>query len=335
LRPQVIVVYNKPEIAAYGASGDEKAVYGVLECVRSVYYALTTLGYPVSRLSLAPPVEKVGDKLSRLNRDSIIFNLFEGFHGQPETESAVAAMMEDLGLKFTGCGSKALLLALNKVNSKELLRAAGIDTPEFQLLTKETMQAFNLNFPSIVKPAAEDASNGITSESVVHDRASLERQVEKICTLYNGKAVVEEYIEGREFNITVFGSEHPEVLPISEIIFTLSSDLPNILTYDAKWVPASPYFKGTKVACPANIDTSIAKMIGEIAVKAYSVLSCTGYARLDLRMREGEYPKVIEVNPNPDISPGTGAARQAKAAGMRYSQFIEKIVSFVCEGAAV
>jgi D-alanine-D-alanine ligase len=334
LRPPIAIIYNKPEIANYGALGDEKAVYGVLECVKSVYRAVTILGYPVSRLSLGPPLEKIPDKLKKL-QGKLIFNLFEGFHGQPATEAAVATMIEECGLTYTGCSSRALMLALDKVKSKELLRESGIETPKFQLLTPETITNFYLSFPCIVKPAYEDASNGIIAESVVKNRQQLIEQVQRICAFYNGKAIVEEYIDGREFNITVLGNNDLEVLPISEIEFSLPEGVPNILTYDAKWVPESSYFLGTKVKCPAVIHSELKKYIEEVSMKAFRVLGCSGYARLDFRMEPGDYPKVIELNPNPDISPGTGAARQAKAAGLRYSQLIEKILFYASESVVV
>jgi D-alanine-D-alanine ligase len=334
LRPSIVIVYNKPGPGTLGSPGEEKSVLGVLACVRAVYKALAKAGYPVSRIGLSPPLDKVREKLAGL-QGNVIFNLFEGFPDDPQSESAVAAILEELHLSFTGCDSTLLSLALDKYNSKKLLWASGIDTPRSQLLNQNTINDFKLQFPCIIKPYAQDASLGITSDSVVRNFDALARQVDTICTQYQGKAIVEEYIDGREFNITVLGNDKPEVLPVSEIVFSLPPDMPAILTYEAKWIPDSVYFHGTKVICPAPIDQSLKDYINETAIKTYIALHCSGYIRLDLRMGSDQIMRVIEVNPNPDISPGTGAARQAKAAGMTYSQFIDKIVSLTLESLAV
>jgi D-alanine-D-alanine ligase len=107
--------------------------------------------------------------------------------------------------------------------------------------------------------------------------------------------------------------------------------MPEILTFSAKWEPRSPYYRGTKVVCPAKITAKENEEILELALAAFRLLGCRGYARVDMRMdREGQL-NVIEVNPNPDISPDAGAARQARAAGMTYNEFIEKIVKLALE----
>ena len=224
-----------------------------------------------------------------------------------------------------------LRLALDKAKVKVILKAAGIPTPDFQLLSPQTLHTFQLNYPCIVKPRAEDASHGITEGSMVSNFASLEKQVRLISESYGGDALVEEFIDGREFNATVLGNSTGIVLPVSEIVYSLPPEMPRILTFAAKWEPDSPYFHGTKVVCPAEIGTHEREHIAETALAAFHLLGCQGYARVDMRMdREGRL-NVLEVNPNPDISPDTGAARQAAAAGMTYTQFIEKIVQLALE----
>jgi D-alanine-D-alanine ligase len=190
---------------------------------------------------------------------------------------------------------------------------------------------FRLDYPCIVKPRCDDASNGISTESVVHDFAALERQVNVICDFYSGNAIIETFITGREFNATVMGNSEFIALPVSEIVYSLPSGLPEILTFDAKWESDSSYFKGTKPVCPAEIEVEEQQHIGETIITVYRLLGCQGYARVDLRLDNEGQLNVIEVNPNPDISPGTGAARQAEAAGMTYTQFIEKIVQLALD----
>jgi D-alanine-D-alanine ligase len=217
-------------------------------------------------------------------------------------------------------------LALDKAKTKSILRDAGIRTPDFQVLNPETVDTFKLDYPCIAKPCCEDASNGLSARSVVYDFPSLKRQVNTVSDHYAGDAIVERFITGREFNATVLGNSTFTVLPVSEIVYSLPHGLPEILTFEAKWEPLSPYFQGTKPVCPAEIEAGEHDRIADTITTVYRLLGCRGYARVDLRLdRDGEL-NIIEVNPNPDISPGTGAARQAAAAGMTYAQFIEKLV---------
>lgn len=327
---RVAIVYNEPVSSRYHSKGEEAAVIGVLNAVDAVYHALLKLGYDVVRVPLALPLEQAREKLNELEVN-LVFNLFEGFCGYPETEAEVPDILSELGIPYTGCTGQALRGALDKVKTKVVLKAEGIDTPNFQLLNPETLSTFQLAYPCIVKPRGEDASHGLTERSVVHDFASLKQQVEHISDLYGGQALVEEFIDGREFNITVLGNSKCTVLPVSEIYYSLPHGIPKILTFAAKWEPDSLYFQGTKIICPAEIEVENQRRITEMGLAVFRLLGCQGYARVDMRLNDESQFAVIEVNPNPDISPGSGAIRQAEAGGMAYTQFVEKIVELALE----
>ncbi len=327
---RVAIIYNEPYPSRYDTTGETKAVLGVLDAVAAVYNSLLELGYDVTRVPLMPPLEQASRKLNSLDAD-LVFNLFEGFCGYPETEALAPEALSELGIPFTGCLGTAIRLALDKAKAKVILKAAGIPTPDFQLLNPQILHMFQLNYPCIVKPRGEDASHGLTSESMVSNFASLEKQVKAISESYGGGALVEEFIDGREFNVTVLGNSRCDVLPVSEIVYSLPSEMPRILTFAAKWETNSLYFQGTRVVCPAAIGMLEQEHIAETALVAFRLLGCQGYARVDMRMDGKGQLNVFEVNPNPDISPGTGAARQAEAAGMTYTQFIEKIVELALE----
>jgi D-alanine-D-alanine ligase len=298
--------------------------------VEAVRASALELGYDVVLLPLVPPFETARQKLAALDA-AVVFNLFEGFCGEPETEALVPEALDELGVPYTGCRTPILRLALDKAKVKVLLQAAGIPTADFQLLNPETLATFRLGFPCIVKPRAEDASHGITADSVVSDYASLERQVRRMAESYRGAALVEQFIGGREFNATVMGNDKCTVLPVSEIVYSLEPGVPRILSFEAKWEEDSVYFKGTKVVCPAEISEAERDYVAGTALAAYLLLGGSGYARVDMREDESGKLNVMEVNPNPDISPGTGAARQALASGMNYSQFVDKIVKLALE----
>jgi len=327
---RVAIIYNEPCPSRYDATGEAKAVLGVLDSVEAVHQALRELGYDVIRVPLTPPLERARRKLNYLDAD-LVFNLFEGFCGYPETEALVPDTLSELGIPFTGCPGAVIRLALDKAKVKDILKDARIPTPDFQLLNPQTLRMFRLNYPCIVKPRGEDASHGLSSDSVASDFTSLEKQVTAISESYGGGALVEEFIDGREFNATVLGNSQGAVLPVSEIIYSLPYEMPRILTFAAKWESDSLYFKDTKVVCPADLKSGEQKHIAGTALKTFRLLGCRGYTRVDMRLDKEEKINVIEVNPNPDISPDSGAVRQAEAAGMTYTRFIEKIVQLSVE----
>ena len=330
MRRRVAVVYNEPHPSRYARNCEEKAVEGVMEAVNAVHQALLELHDDVVLLPLVPPFEEARKKLADLSVD-VVFNLFEGFCGEPQTEALVPEALTELGLTFTGSQADVLRLALDKAKVKVILKSAGIPTPDFQLLNPETLHAFRLGYPCIVKPRGEDASHGINAESVVRDFNSLKRQVTVVSEAYGGSALIEEFVGGREFNATVIGDGQYTVLPVSEIVYTLPPDIPRLLTFAAKWENDSVYYNNTKVHCPAEVTPEEREYIAGTALATFRMIGCGGYTRVDMRMDETGKLNVIELNPNPDISPGTGAARQAEAAGMTYAQFVDMIVNLALE----
>jgi len=327
---RVAIVYNKPSPSRYDAVGEGKEVLSVLHAVSAVHRALLKLGHDSIIVPLEPPLQQARRKLSSLNTD-LVFNLFEGFCGCPETEAMIPEILSDLEIPCTGCPGIMLRLALDKAKVKVLLKAEGILTPDFQLLTPRTLDMFRLNYPCIVKPRGEDASHGISRESVVSTVSSLEKQVAVISNTYSKGAMVEEFIDGREFNATVWDNSRYTTLPVSEIVYSLPVELPRILTFASKWEPDSLYFQGTRAICPAEIEAEVQKCLSDTAMAAYNLLGGQGYARVDMRLNKDGQPIVIEVNPNPDISPESGAVRQVTAAGMSYAQFIDEIIRLALE----
>jgi D-alanine-D-alanine ligase len=279
----IAVIYNEPLPSHYDAHQEAKAVLGVKSCVDAVQQALLRLKYKVTVIPLSQPRERLRKTLDSLDED-IIFNLFEGFPGEPETEALVPRILSEMEKPYTGCPAAVLRSALDKFGVKKSLRATGISTPDFQLLNPQKIHLFRLGFPCIIKPSHEDASHGITMESVVNDFASLQQRVKKIYENYRNQAIVEEFINGREFNVTVIGNSHPEVLPASEIVYTLPAGMPPILTYEAKWEPDSVYYKNTQVVCPAKINARERESIQRTALAAFRLLGCSGYARVDMRI---------------------------------------------------
>jgi D-alanine-D-alanine ligase len=176
----------------------------------------------------------------------------------------------------------------------------------------------------IVKPLHEDGSLGISKESVVFNDEGLSRQIRYVIEKYHQPALVEEYIDGREMNVGLMETNGKVgTLPISEIDYSeFPEGIPKICGYEAKWVPESIEYQKSKPLCPASLEWEMKKRMEHIALKVFKLFGCRDYARVDFRIGQDGKVFVLEVNPNPDISPQSGMTRAIKAQGMTYEEFI-------------
>jgi D-alanine-D-alanine ligase len=245
----------------------------------------------------------------------------------------VPAILELLRIPYTGSPPLTLGLCQNKGFTKYVLRANGIPTPDYQILESFKAWKGGIDFPLIVKPLREDASLGITRKSFVRTNRQLKVQVDYINRRYKQPSLVEKYIDGREINVSIFGYEKPRTLPISEIIFEFKGE-PKIVDFSAKWIEKSKEYKGTKPVCPAKLTPSLDKLIRKTAMKAFRLLNCRDYARVDMRLKDG-VPFVVEVNANPDISLDAGFVRSLKVAGISFKKFIGEIISFAARRSSI
>lgn len=271
----------------------------------------------------------------RAEKPDVIFNLCDtGFRDDYNLEPHVAAMFDILDVPYTGNNYFTLALCQNKARAKDILTFNGILTPKFQVFTAAERKIDpELKYPLIVKPIREDGSVGIRERSVVNNEEQLKEEVDHVINIYKQEALVEEFIDGREFTVSLIGNRRPIVLPIAEIDFTgMPEHLPKIVSYHAKWIKQSIAYKKTNTICPANIDEKMAKLIEEVARKCYKIFGCRGYARIDFRYDDKEKKLyVLEINPNPDISEDVDTAKSATAAGMSYNDLLLKIVEFALE----
>ncbi|PJC25467.1 MAG: D-alanine--D-alanine ligase [Candidatus Tagabacteria bacterium CG_4_9_14_0_2_um_filter_41_11] len=294
----------------------------------AVKNALKEGGFGVKTMGLRRINAKVISRMEENNPD-IIFNLCESLYGESRYEMYATGVFELLKIPYTGSSPFALGLALNKRKSKQILRAAGLPVPSSVLaISGQWFSLSDLESPYIIKPVREDASTGISSKSVAKTKEEVEERVKFIHENYQQPALIEEFIPGREINISITGSEEPRVLAIGEIDFSkMPKGEPNIVSYQAKWNPESPLFGGTEPVYPAKLEEELKAKIEKAAIKAYLEIGCRDYGRIDMRLREDGKFYILEVNTNPDISPDSGFNRAAQAAGMSYSQWICEIAS--------
>lgn len=328
---KVIIIFNDDGHDTYKIDGKLVALDNNLSStVADIEGGLRARGCSTSLLPLRNAAGLEGfTKAVSAAQDAIIFNLCEGAFSKSAYEMNVAALLELYGARFTGSPPLALGLALDKGMAKDILKSRGIPTPEYAVMDRapETLPE-GLKFPLIVKPLREDASVGIDSNAVVSSLEALRNRVEYITKRYSQPVIVEEYIDGREFNIAVLGNgAGKKALPPSEILFVdFPEGKPKICCYEAKWVEESPFFRKTVPSCPADIPEALRAELQAIALQAYGIIGCRDYARVDMRLGRDGRIKVLEVNPNPDISSDAGFARAAKASGLEYPDLVAAIV---------
>ncbi|NWF56402.1 MAG: ATP-grasp domain-containing protein [Syntrophaceae bacterium] len=326
IRRSILILYSLPNPFLPDGSVDIFGPKSVLLRLQAVKEALQTRGYAIKTLRMEKELSPMVGKILRSGAD-LIFNLCEEFHGQTRMEMNVAALLELLYIPFTGSSALVLGLSQDKGKTKFILAHYGIPTPPFVIWPPgEKVSTSRLRKPLFVKPLREDASLGIGNDAIARNSFSLRANVDRIHRLHHQPALVEEYIEGRELNVSILGNEAPQVLPISEIDFsTLPKGLPKICGYAAKWVENSPEFHHTIPLCPASLPLKLEKRVREVALQAYRAMECRDYGRVDIRLSPEGIPYVLEVNANPDISPDAGMTRSAKAAGLAYPEMIGRI----------
>ncbi|HUI29165.1 MAG TPA: ATP-grasp domain-containing protein [Candidatus Acidoferrales bacterium] len=300
----------------------------VVEQVDTVAAVLAEAGYNVSTIITSPDMNQLIDKL-REEKPDLVFNLCESIEGDSFQEMNVAGLYELLRIRYTGSNPLTLGSCLNKVRTKEILTFHKISVPPYRVFNSaDEVARKKIGFPAIAKPIHEDASIGISNSSVVYDRDHLQTLLADMLKKFDQPILVEQFIDGREFNVAIVGNDEVVVLPTSEIDFTtMPQGYQHIVSYEAKWIPDSVEYKSTVPICPAKISRRLEQKIQNTAIKAYQVMGCRDYARVDMRVDKTGNVFVLEVNPNPDLSPSaSGFARSAAALGWSYGRLINNIV---------
>jgi D-alanine-D-alanine ligase len=306
------------------ADPPEDPVLGQLE------EALRERGHEPARVPVDRDVEALVAALRR-EQPELVFNLAESFDGKSALESNVAGLLNLLGLRYTGSSPSGLTVAGDKTLTKKVLSFHSIKTPQFATVYRGAVDwAGDLHFPVIIKPPQEDASLGITSKSVVHDLKGLLETMERMQKEFQQPALVEEYVEGREFYVGVLGNSNVEALPVIELDFSsFPADKPKIASWEAKWgedgAGSGAEYAGTKSIFPTTVKPELIARMQAIAVECFDALRLRDYARIDLRVTEAEEIYVIEVNPNCYLERESEFARAAKEHGLDYPSLIARI----------
>ncbi len=314
----VVLLYNiNPEWT-------EKEKEEVVRQTTELGNALRETGYPLFTVCIQN--DDITSALRDFDPDQyIIFNWCEDIPGVERGEWLVAQKLEELGYTFTGAASAALALAYDKQKVKNLLDQAAIPTPAWRIFNAPDGQDWNI-FPAIVKPQNEHCSAGITPESVVMNQEDLKKRISFILAQYSQPALVEDFIDGREFHVAVWGNEKIAVLPAAEMDFASFGNIRDRLcSYEAKFIPGSQHYEEIKTLLPAPLSLEEKAAMEKVCIDAYRVTGCRDYARMDIRLRDSIL-YVLDVNPNADISSDASMACAAETDGITYAQMGSRIV---------
>jgi D-alanine-D-alanine ligase len=289
------------------------------------------------KVALVEADDKAYNKLLN-NKPQFIFNIAEGI-GSSYREALMPSVFEILKIPYTGSDPLTLNLCLDKARTKEILSFYNIPTPGFQVIDKNSTDKLNFSsFPLIVKPLHEGSSKGIYNSSYVTNQKELKDEVERVISVYNQPAIVEEYLSGREFTVALLGNGNTvKVLPIIEFDFNLLPKGTNkIYSYEAKWVWDTVEHKLSGIhQCPADISDELKTEIENISKRAFKVLNCRDWCRIDVRLDKNDVPNIIELNPLPGIIPNPDAHScfplAARMFGMNYSQLINSVLNIALD----
>lgn len=313
------VLYNLKK-GLQGRTEDCEAEYDSIETVHAIQAALTQGGAQVYLMEAAPDLP---DKLLQTPID-LAFNIAEGFHGRGR-EAQIPALLNMLGIPFTGSDETTLCLALDKALTKRLLATYHIRTPRYALLEPEDARRLPpLRYPVIVKPNAEGSSKGISGASVVQSPQELRVLFRKNLALYGEAMLAEEYIEGREFTIGLLGNGRElRVFAPMEICYKQPTQ-GDFHVYD--YTVKQDYQRYVSYACPAALEAVQEQAMAKMARRAFEALGCRDFARADFRMAADGKIYFIEINPLPGLAPGYGDYPMLAAfCGVPYDTLVQSV----------
>jgi len=302
------------------------------EVVDQVQQALIDSGHQATLLGITNDLKYLVDRLDEQKPD-LVFNLVETFADDDSFEMNIAAVLQMLGVRFTGSSPRVMAVRQDKGLTKKLLAFHDVRCPQFATFDHDNIEfAGKMRFPLLVKPLHGDASAGVGDSSLVTDFRSLVERIAFIHTELHDTALVEEYIEGREFYVSVLGNDPPEVLPLVEMDFSdLPEGYPHIYGREAKFDEKSVHFAGTNAVIATDLSAELRHRIEMTGLAAAQAMEVSDYARVDIRVARDGQPYVVEVNANPYLEQTGAYALAALQAGYSHRGLINQIVEIAWE----
>jgi D-alanine-D-alanine ligase len=291
--------------------------------------ALSTNGFETHIIPFTLDTAGIRTQLEAL-KPAIVFNLTDSIEGKGNIISIAPMLCEHLGIAFTGAGSIATVTSCDKIITKQILRGANIPTADFETEEQIHNNEHELKAPYIIKSVSEHASFGMFADSVVSTRKELKQRLAEKKLKYGGTWIAEQFIDGREFNLSVIGTPNGgTVFPPAEILFTedFPKDKPRIVDYAAKWHYDSAECIGTirGFDFPPQ-DLTLLGQLEKISLECWQAFNLTGYARVDFRIDKEGNPWVLEINSNPFLTASEGMGAAAARAAISFEKLIGMIV---------
>ncbi len=323
---KVVILFNRPSDPAHVNAASSQDVLAQVELIEK---ALVASGTQHELVQVSGDLS--ADLASILRaKPEVVFNLVETVNENPLLYPNIAGVLELLRLPFTGSGSAALAASTDKRLAKLVFRGAGLPTPGWKVFEGlELPELDDLPPPWLVKPNFEDASIGIDDDSIYHEEKRLAADLPAIWKRHGCRPVlIEQYVEGREFNLSLIETETGlTVLPAAEIDFSsFPAGKPRLVGYKAKWAEGSFEFANTPRVFHKDRESPLLARLGALALSACAALGISGYARVDFRVANAGAPYILEVNVNPCLSPDAGFMAAAKEAGLAPAQTVELIL---------
>lgn len=293
--------------------------------------ALLQLGHEVHILGIEDDIAPIRRTIEAW-RPHIAFNMMEAFADDGALDYYIVSYLDMVGLPYTGCNPRGMLLARDKSLSKKLLSYHRIRVPKFVVFPRgkkvNLKKVAQLPYPVIVKSTVEQGSVGIAQASYVSTPEELVERVEQLFAIAEGDAIAEQYIEGRELYVAVLGNTRLQVLPVRELVFDkIDEGMHRIATYNVKWNEKYRERWGIDYRFARNLPAGMTEKIDSLAKRVYRILDLNSYARLDLRLTDEGRLYVLEANPNAAISTEDDVAFSAERAGIMYDQLIQRILN--------
>lgn len=303
------------------AEADWRTEYDVVAGLRELGHEVLAVGVRDDLLVIREAVNEW--------KPHIAFNLLEEFSGVAIYDQNVVSYLELLGVPYTGCNPRGLMLARDKALGKKILHYHGIAIPEFITVPvgHSVKRPKELHFPLFVKSVSEEASLGISQASIVDDDSKLRERVAFIHQSLGTGALIERYIDGRELYCGILGHRRLQVLPVWELdLSKMPPEARRIATSRVKWSRKYQSKYGIAAGEATDLPDSIAKRTQDLSKRVYQALGLSGYARIDFRLDSAGEVYVLEANPNPHIAKAEDFANSAERAGLCYARLLQRIL---------
>jgi len=321
--PKIAVVYNLKRKTHVDSDYEMEAEYDSMGTIENLARAISELGFEVAKIEAT---RSLAAKLEH-ERIDVVFNIAEGSIKRAR-EAQVPAICDLLGIEHTGSDATCLAVALDKSTTSKLMAAEGIQSPRSHLFLKPPkIIKIKLKYPVIVKPNLEGTSKGIYSDSVVDNDSDLQNVIDRLWHRFRSPVLCEEYIQGREFTVGVFGSINLQVVGPMEIAFKDGNYRYPIYSFEAKQADNQMDNEHFKMIYPPDISSILEKRIKYFSKKCFKVVGCRDVARIDLRVTPLEQVFFLEINPLPGLTPGfSDLAILTEKMGWSYHQLIKMIL---------